>query len=83
MMLKTPANTQNLHEAIFLKLRALLVEGSIAPGSKLNERELAEQLNVSRTPIREAIRLLEAEGLVIARPNRGSVIAPLAPEDAA
>ena len=73
MMLTTPANTQNLHEAIFLKLRALLVEGSIAPGSKLNERELAEQLNVSRTPIREAIRRLAADGLVELIANRGAI----------
>jgi len=42
-------NSQNLHEAIFQKLRLLLVEGKIVPGSKLNERELAESLNVSRT----------------------------------
>ena len=63
-MLTAPPNTQNLHEATFQKLRSLLVEGAIAPGSKLNERELAEQLNVSRTPIREAIRRLAADGLV-------------------
>ncbi len=51
----------------------LLVEGRIAPGAKLNERELAEQLRVSRTPLREAIKLLAAEGLVDLLPNRGAV----------
>ena len=81
MMLTTPANTQNLHEAIFLKLRALLVEGLITPGSKLNERELAEQLNVSRTPIREAIRRLAAEGLVELIANRGAIAVQLTRED--
>ena len=42
----------------------MLIEGHIAPGAKLNERELSEQLRVSRTPLREAIKLLGAEGLV-------------------
>lgn len=81
MMLTTPANTQNLHEATFLKLRALLVEGSIQPGSKLNERELAEQLNVSRTPIREAIRRLAADGLVELIANRGAIAVQLSKDD--
>ena len=46
------------------RLRQMLVEGRIAPGAKLNERELAELLQVSRTPLREAIKMLAAEGLV-------------------
>ena len=48
-------------------------KASIAPGAKLNERELSEQLQVSRTPLREAIKLLAAEGLVELLPNRGAV----------
>jgi DNA-binding GntR family transcriptional regulator len=74
-------NSQNLHEITFQKLRSLLVEGSIAPGSKLNERELAEQLNVSRTPIREAIRRLAADGLVELIANRGAIAVQLNKED--
>jgi DNA-binding GntR family transcriptional regulator len=74
-------NSQNLHELTFQKLRSLLVEGSIAPGSKLNERELAEQLNVSRTPIREAIRRLAADGLVELIANRGAIAVQLNKED--
>ncbi|HQS60841.1 MAG: GntR family transcriptional regulator [Polynucleobacter sp. 24-46-87] len=81
MMLTTLPNTQNLHEATFQKLRALLVEGAIKPGSKLNERELAEQLNVSRTPIREAIRRLAADGLVELIANRGAIAIQLTRED--
>ena len=77
----TLPNTQNLHEATFQKLRALLVEGAIKPGSKLNERELAEQLNVSRTPIREAIRRLAADGLVELIANRGAIAIQLTRED--
>ena len=74
-------NSQNLHEAIFQKLRQLLVEGKIAPGSKLNERELAESLHVSRTPIREAIRRLAADGLVELIANRGAIAVQLSLED--
>ena len=74
-------NSQNLHEITFQKLRSLLVEGAIAPGSKLNERELAEQLNVSRTPIREAIRRLAADGLVELIANRGAIAVQLSKED--
>ena len=74
-------NSQNLHEAIFQKLRLLLVEGKIVPGSKLNERELAESLNVSRTPIREAIRRLAADGLVELIANRGAIALQLSLED--
>ena len=51
----------------------MLVEGAIAPGSKLNERALSELLNVSRTPLREAIKMLAAEGLVELLPNRGAI----------
>ncbi len=74
-------NSQNLHEATFQKLRSLLVEGKIDPGSKLNERELAESLNVSRTPIREAIRRLAADGLVELIANRGAIAVQLTLED--
>ena len=75
------AHSQNLHESTFQKLRSLLVEGKIAPGSKLNERELAERLNVSRTPIREAIRRLAADGLVELIANRGAIAVELSLED--
>lgn len=81
MLLEVQANTPNLHEATFQKLRALLVEGAITPGSKLNERELAEQLNVSRTPIREAIRRLAADGLVELITNRGAIALQLSRDD--
>lgn len=66
-----------LHEQVAYRLRELLVEGAIAPGAKLNERELALQLNVSRTPLREAIKMLAAEGLVELLPNRGAVAVSL------
>ncbi len=72
-----------LHQQVGARLRTLIVEGSIEPGRKLNERALAEQLRVSRTPLREAIRMLAAEGLVQLLPNRGAVAAQLSAADIA
>jgi DNA-binding GntR family transcriptional regulator len=70
-----------LHEQVAARLRTLLVEGTISPGGKLNERELCELLRVSRTPLREAIKLLAAEGLVDLLPNRGAVAVRLSEDD--
>ncbi len=70
-----------LHDQVAARLRSMLVEGRIAPGAKLNERELCEQLRVSRTPLREAIKLLAAEGLVDLLPNRGAVAVKLTEAD--
>jgi DNA-binding GntR family transcriptional regulator len=70
-----------LHDQVVQRLRTMLVEGRIAPGAKLNERELADQLRVSRTPLREAIKLLAAEGLVDLLPNRGAVAVRLTEAD--
>lgn len=66
-----------LHDQVARRLRQMLVEGRIAPGAKLNERTLCEELCVSRTPLREAIKMLAAEGLVELVPNRGSVAVQL------
>lgn len=70
-----------LHDQVVARLRTMLVEGRIPPGAKLNERELSEQLRVSRTPLREAIKLLAAEGLVDLLPNRGAVAVKLTERD--
>jgi DNA-binding GntR family transcriptional regulator len=71
----------SLHEQVANRLRQMLVEGRIAPGAKLNERELAQTLHVSRTPLREAIKMLAAEGLVELLPNRGAIAVSLDEED--
>jgi DNA-binding GntR family transcriptional regulator len=71
----------SLHDQVAARLRSMLVEGRIPPGAKLNERELAEKLRVSRTPLREAIKLLAAEGLVDLLPNRGAVAVKLGEAD--
>lgn len=70
-----------LHEQVVQRLRQMLVENRIVPGAKLNERELSEVLNVSRTPLREAIKTLAAEGLVELLPNRGAVAVELSDDD--
>jgi DNA-binding GntR family transcriptional regulator len=73
--------TQGLHQQVAARLRTMLIEGVVGPGAKLNERELSEALHVSRTPLREAIKLLAAEGLVDLLPNRGAVAVRLGEDD--
>ncbi|WP_353138319.1 GntR family transcriptional regulator [Limnohabitans sp.] len=70
-----------LHNQVTHRLRQMLVENQIAPGAKLNERTLCEALNISRTPLREAIKALAAEGLVALLPNRGAVAVALSEDD--
>ncbi len=72
---------QSLHDQVAVRLRTMLVEGIIPPGAKLNERELCERLHVSRTPLREAIKLLGAEGMVDLLPNRGAAAVKLTERD--
>ena len=72
-----------LHEQVVARLRNMLIEGRIPPGAKLNERELCEQLRISRTPLREAIKLLAAEGMVDLLPRRGAVAAKVTEADVA
>lgn len=72
---------RSLHDEVAGCLRAMLVEGRIAPGAKLNERELCELLKISRTPLREAIKRMAAEGLVDLLPNRGAVAVKLSETD--
>ncbi len=78
--LQTPrAARRPLHEEAVDHLRDLIVRGELAPGSRLNERVLTAQLGLSRTPLREAFKLLAAEGLVDLLPNRGAIVAPIEP----
>ena len=78
-----PIAPRVLHQQVGARLRQLIVEGTLEPGRKLNERELAAQLQVSRTPLREAIRMLAAEGFVDLLPHRGAVAAQLSAQDVA
>ncbi len=76
-----PLDGEVLHTAVAQRLRTMIVEGALAPGEKLNERELAERLRVSRTPLREALKMLTADGLVEHLPNRGAQVAQMSEED--
>lgn len=63
-----------LHERIVERLHDLITEGELKPGERINERELANRLNVSRTPLREALRVLAVEKLVTISPNYGAFV---------
>ena len=77
-----PIARSTLPEAAAERLRTLIIEGTLAPGTRLNERELSEQLGVSRTPLREAFRMLAGDGLLTQLPNRGAQVVALSAEDA-
>jgi DNA-binding GntR family transcriptional regulator len=63
------------------QIRQAIVEGRYAAGQRLIEKRLGEEFEVSRTPVREALRMLESEGLVLSLPNKGSVVRPLTAHD--
>jgi DNA-binding GntR family transcriptional regulator len=66
---------------IYLTIHDRIVAGDYAPGLRLSQQQLAEELKVSRTPLREALQKLEVEGLVIGRANRGMEVAPVSLSD--
>lgn len=68
---------QTLRDIVQDRMRTAIIEGHFAPGERLVERPLCDQLGVSRTVIRETIRYLEAEGLVDIIPNKGPIVALL------
>jgi DNA-binding GntR family transcriptional regulator len=70
----------NLTEQVYEQLIELLIAGELRPGDVITERRMAERLNASRTPIREALGRLEAEGLVYKQPSRGVTVSPFSTE---
>jgi DNA-binding GntR family transcriptional regulator len=68
-------------ESLLDALREAILTGRYAPGTRLVQDDLAEAFGVSRIPLREALRRLEGEGLVVISPNRGAIVRPLAPKD--
>jgi DNA-binding GntR family transcriptional regulator len=75
------ARPKPLHETVVERLRDMIVEGELASGERLHDANLARILQVSRTPIREATKLLAAEGLVDLLPGRGARVSELSLED--
>jgi len=70
-----------MHDEVVSRLRHVLTEGEIPPGARIPERELCASFAISRTPLREALKVLAAEGLVVLLPNRGSRAAKLTRKD--
>lgn len=67
----------SLHDSLLADLRHLLIEGELPAGERIPEAALCRRFKVSRTPLREALKVLAAEGFVKLRPNRGAIVAPL------
>lgn len=76
-------NHPTLSVVVADSLRKLIAAGRLAPGARLNERELCSSLEVSRTPLREAFRILSAEGLVELTPKHGARVVELSEDDVA
>ena len=74
-------NHKPLREMVYEELKIQILTGAIVPGTRMMEVELAEEMGVSRTPIREAIRKLEKEGLVTIEPRRGAYASMISTED--
>lgn len=71
----------SLHGAVLTRLRDFIVEGNLAPGSRVPERSLCERFGVSRTPLREALKVLASEGLIELLPNRGARVRQIGPAE--
>lgn len=71
----------SLHDELLQRLRRMIIDGQFEPGDKIPEKQLCEHFEVSRTPLREALKVLAAEGLVELTPNRGAMIAVLTYEE--
>lgn len=70
-----------LHEELVERLRNLVVEDALKPGEKVPEKDLCESFGVSRTPLREALKVLASEGLVVLQANRGARVARVTREE--
>ena len=77
----TLQNHKPLREIVYEELKRQIMVGEIAPGTRMMEVELAEEMGVSRTPVREAIRKLEKEGLVTIEPRRGAYASDISAKD--
>jgi DNA-binding GntR family transcriptional regulator len=70
-----------VREVAYRRLRQLIVEGALAPGQRIFENDLADQLGISRTPLREALKVLAAEGLVTMKLRRGAYVTEVSERD--
>ena len=72
-----PNGTRQSTEQVYERVRGAILDGELAPGTVMSQVSLAEELGISRTPLREALRMLQSEGLIEAEPNRRVRVAPL------
>lgn len=80
-MLRVPREETSLRERATQTLRKAILDGHFAPGQKLSERELCEDLDVSRSCVREALQHLQAEGLITIIPHRGPEVTTISPQE--
>lgn len=73
----------NLSDQIANRIRDMIIQDQLSPGDRIREREVCKELNVSRTPLREALHMLASEGLIDLIPNRGAVITTPSPGEIA
>lgn len=76
-----PIPRRSLHDEVVLQLRALILDGELAAGQKVPEVQLCERFGVSRTPLREALKVLAADNLVQLLPNRGAIVSRITREE--
>ena len=77
----TAVAVPSLHDEVLMKLRDYIVENNLPEGARIPERQLSEMFGISRTPLREALKVLASEGLVNLLPNRGSRVRSLSAQD--
>jgi len=81
--IETPKPDRPRYDDVVSGIRDLIVEGDLPAGERISERELCDRFGVSRTPLREALKVLASEGLVELMPNRGARVIRLTEQDAA
>jgi DNA-binding GntR family transcriptional regulator len=73
-----PADVRSLRDVAYDDIRDAILSGALQPGQRVKERDVAAQMGISTTPVKEALRRLEQEGLVVSQPRRGAVVSGLA-----
>ncbi len=77
-----PIERPTLHAIVVSRIRDMVIDGALPAGVRIHEGQLGEQLGISRTPLREALKVLASEGLVELIPSRGAVVTTLTPKTA-
>lgn len=81
-LLADGGRSATLHNEVLVRLRNYIIEGNLPEGARVPEAELCRRFGVSRTPLREALKVLAAEGIVELLPNRGARVRAISPEEA-